>query len=409
MSRRLLKIAVASAALMLGAAAAMYFRRDTVIVTPLIAMPATPYDESSVRDRDIEFYSRRLVEDPASAADRVTLAKLFFTRSRISGSETDLTRAEELARESIAERTQRNSQAFELLASILMARHEFREARMIAARVDSLNPGNHSHLALLGEIELELGDYEAAAKHFGAIQYDGRNFTTGARLARWYELTGRLGKARTFLKQSILKVDRRDDLPREQVAWFHYRLGDLELRAGNTAAADSSFIRSLQRNPEDPRALGGLARSAFARGDWKRAVEFGERATAAQLDPGTLGIVSAAYNRLGNTEQAASYAKAMSASALEQPGPIHRAWGLFLLDYGTASDRARVLELARLELKDRQDIYGYDLLAWALYRNGHVAQARKEMKLALAHGTEDVMLAEHAKAIGVSLKLRTTY
>ncbi|HEY0242411.1 MAG TPA: tetratricopeptide repeat protein [Gemmatimonadaceae bacterium] len=402
MSRRLLKFALASAALMLGAAAAKHFRRDTVIATPLIAMPATPYDESTVRDRDIEFYSRRLAEDPASAADRVTLAKLFFTRSRITGSEADLTRAEELARESIAERAQRNYQAFELLASILMARHEFREARKIAAQVDSIDPGSHSHLALLGEIELELGDYDAAARHFGAIQYDGRNFTTGARLARWYELTGRLGKARTFLKQSILKVDHRDDLPREQVAWFHYRLGDLELRAGNTGAADSAFNRGLTRNPGDPRALGGLARSAFARGDWQRAIEFGERATAAQLDPGTLGIVSASYYRIGNSEQAASYAKAMSASALEQPGPIHRAWGLFLLDHGSATDRARVLELARRELEDRKDVYGHDLLAWALYRNGQLAEARAEMKIALSQRTEDVMLAGHARAIGVN-------
>ena len=401
MTRRLLKIAMASAALMAGAAAAIHFRRDIVVATPLIAMPATPYDESTVRDRDIEFYSRRLAEDPASAADRVTLARLFFTRSRITGSTTDLTRAEELARESIAERTQRNYQAFELLASILMARHKFRDARRIASRVDSLNPGNHSHLALLGEIELELGDYEAAARHFSAIQYDGRNFTTGARLARWYELTGRLGKARTFLKQSILKVDRRDDLPREQVAWFHYRLGDLELKAGHTAAADSAFDRSLERNPEDSRALGGLARSAFARGDWQRAIEFGERATAAQLDPGTLGVVSAAYNRLGKAGQAASYAKAMSASALEQPGPIHRAWGLFLLDHGTPGDRARVLRLARKELADRRDVYGHDLLAWALYRNGQLAEARKEMALALAQRTEDVMLVEHARAIGL--------
>jgi tetratricopeptide (TPR) repeat protein len=401
MSRRALKVVVAVIVLTLGVTA-VHFRRDTVIATPLIAMPAIPYDESSVRDRDIEFYARRLSEDPESATDRVTLAKLLFTRSRITGSVSDLTRAEELARESIAGRAQRNYGAFELLASILMARHEFGEARAVARQLDSLNPGTPSHLALLGEIELELGDYDSAAKHFGAIQYDGRNFTTGARLARWYELTGRLGKARTFLKHSIAKVDRRDDLPREQVAWFHYRLGDLELRAGNTAAADSAFLRSLDRNPEDSRALGGLARSAFARGEWQRAIEFGERATAAQLDPETLGVVSAAYRKLGNKEQASSYAKAMSASALEQPGPIHRAWGLFLLDHGTANDRARVLKLARQELEDRRDIYGHDLLAWALYRNGQIVEARVEMQLALAQGTEDVMLADHARAMGIA-------
>ena len=207
--------------------------------------------------------------------------------------------------------------------------------------------------------------------------------------------------ARHYLKQAIVDVDRRDDLPRDQVAWFHYRLGDLELRAGNVAAADSEFLAGLARHPDDVRVLGGLSRAALAHGDWQKAVDFGERATSVQLDPATLGTVSRAYAELGDTAQAASYARAMSVSALKQPGVIHRAWGLFILDHGTARDRADVLRRARLELRDRKDVYGHDLVAWALYRNGQGGEARKEMKLALAQHTEDVMLAEHARAIGV--------
>src|SRR6185295_13714076 len=107
-----------------------------------------------------------------------------------------------------------------------------REARAVALRADSLDADSPSHLALLGEIELELGNYDAAAAHFDSVHYDGRNFTTGARLARWYEVTGHIEKARQLLERAIVFVDRRDDLPREQVAWFHYRLGELELRAG---------------------------------------------------------------------------------------------------------------------------------------------------------------------------------
>jgi tetratricopeptide (TPR) repeat protein len=368
---------------------------------PLTALSTVPYDESEVRDRDIEFYTRRTLEDPSGATDRFTLAGLFFTRSRNTGSTADLDRAERLVRESIAERTQRNYQAFELLASLLMARHEFREARAVALRADSLDPGTPSHLALLGEIELELGNYDAAAADFEAVHYDGRNFTTGARLARWYEVTGHLDMARGFLRQAIVAVDRRDDLPREQVAWFHYRLGELELRAGNVGAADSAFLGGLARHPDDVRLLGGLARVALARGAWQQAIDFGERATVIQLDPATLGTVSRAYAELGDTAQAASYARAMSVSALKQPGVIHRAWGLFLLDHGTARDRADVLRRARRELRDRKDVYGHDLMAWALHRNGQVVGARKEMRLALAQHTEDVMLAEHARAIGV--------
>jgi tetratricopeptide (TPR) repeat protein len=376
-------------------------RADAYNAQPLIALSTAPYDETNVRDRDIEFYSKRILEDPASATDRFTLAGMLFTRARNSGSTADLDSAEGLVRESIAKRTQRNYQAFELLASLLMARHEFRSAHNVALRADSLDPGTPSHLALLGEIELELGDYDAAAGHFEAAHYDGRNFTAGARFARWYEVTGHIDVARQYLKRAIVNVDRRDDLPREQVAWFHYRLGDLELRAGNVAAADSAFLVGLARHPDDVRALGGLARAALIRGEWRKAVEFGERATALQLDPATLGTVSRAYAELGDTAQAASYARAMSVSALKQPGVIHRGWGLFLLDYGTTQDRADVLVRARRELRDRQDVYGHDLMAWALYRNGQIGEARKEMRLALSQHTQDIMLAEHARAIGV--------
>ena len=61
-----------------------------------------------------------------------------------------------------------------------------------------------------------------------------------------------------------------------------------------------------------------------------------------------------------------------------------------------------MLKLARQELEDRRDIYGHDLLAWALYRNGQIVEARVEMQLALAQGTEDVMLADHARAMGIA-------
>ena len=367
---------------------------------PVVELPVSLQSESEVRDRDIDFYSKRITEDPESAIDRFTLARLLFARSRVTGSTADIDHAERLVKESISERTQRNYSAFELLASLLMARHEFSAARDVAVRADSLDPGNPSHLALLGEIELELGDYESAAQHFAAIQYDGRNFTTGARLARWYELTGRIDVAREFLRRAIVKVDRRDDLPRDQVAWFHYRLGDLELRAGNVAAAESAFVSGLARNPEDVRVLGGLARAALARGAWQQAVDYGEKATAEQLDPATLGVVSLSYFHLGDSAQAKSYARAMSVSALKQPGAIHRAWGLFLLDHGTVEDRVDVLKRARKELRDRKDVYGHDLMAWAFYRNGQLEKAREEMKLALSQHTQDVMLLEHSRAIG---------
>ena len=371
----------------------------TLSRTPLVTFSATPMSESAIRDRDISFYTQRVKEDSTSAIDRLALAGLLYARSRSSGATSDLKQAESLARQSVGMREARNGQAYEVLASTLMARHAFLEAHAVAVTADSLEPNTPSHLALLGEIELELGDYDAAATHFRAVHYDGQQFTIGARVARWYEVTGHADIAREMLRRAIVAADRRDDLPREQAAWFHYRLGELELRVGHVTAAESSFVRGLAKNPDDVRILGGLARAALARGDWRRAAAFGEQAIGIQLDPATLGTISRAYAALGDTAQAARYVDAMSRSALTQPGAIHRAWGQFLLDHGTAADRADVLRRATRELRDRHDVYGHDLLAWALFRNRQLSEAHSEMQLAMSQHTEDTMLADHARTV----------
>jgi len=90
----------------------------------------------------------------------------------------------------------------------------------------------------------------------------------------------------------------------------------------------------------------------------------------------------------------------MSVSALKQPGAIHRAWGLFLLDHDR--DVARVLRDARTDIATRRDVYGYDLLAWASYKSGRINDARTAATAALSQGTEDATLFYHAGMIAAA-------
>jgi tetratricopeptide (TPR) repeat protein len=355
--------------------------------------------EGEIRDRDIAFFERRVNEDTIGASDRSQLAALYMDRARATGGFNDYARAERLARRSLALRTAHNSQTFGLLASALLARHDFAQALVVAKTVDSLDPDVASHIALLGEIELEIGDYAAANGHFASIHFGADEFTIAARVARWRELTGHADAARRLLRGAVAKVAHRDDLPREQVAWFNYRLGELELRTGHLDSAAAAYRRGLAIFPEDYRILGGLARLAAARGEWQQAIEYGNEAIAIQLDPATLGTISEAYAALGDRAQASQYARAMATSALKQPGPIHRAWGLFLLDHGRKSDVDRVLAKTRIEMRTRHDVYGYDLLAWALHKQGRDAAARAAMLHALAQHTEDAQLFYHAGMI----------
>jgi tetratricopeptide (TPR) repeat protein len=193
-------------------------------------------------------------------------------------------------------------------------------------------------------------------------------------------------------------------LPSEQRAWFHLRVGDLALRYGRLAEARRELEAGLAAAPNDHRVLGALARLEAVRHRWRRAVEYGERAIAIALDPATLGLVGDGYAALGDTVKAEEYYRALEVSIAGQPGPYHRAWSLFLLDHGRRIPE--VLGRVTAELGTRRDIYGYDLLAWALHRSGRDAEAEGPMRRALALGTRDPMLWYHAGAITRALGRR---
>jgi tetratricopeptide (TPR) repeat protein len=60
---------------------------------------------------------------------------------------------------------------------------------------------------------------------------------------------------------------------------------------------------------------------------------------------------------------------------------------------------AQALAYAQAELAQRQDIYTWDVLAWAYYKHGDAAQAAHAAAQALAQGTQDPMLFFHAGMI----------
>jgi tetratricopeptide (TPR) repeat protein len=161
--------------------------------------------------------------------------------------------------------------------------------------------------------------------------------------------------------------------------------------------AETELEAGLAVAPDDYRLLGTAARLAMANGDPTGARILGERVIGRTLDPETLGLLHDAAAMLGDTAAAAQYVRAMEAAALSQPGPLHRAWSMFLLDHGR--EIAPVLERARTEMETRQDVYGWDLLAWALYRAGRTAEAARAMPHALALGTRDAGMEFHAGMI----------
>jgi tetratricopeptide (TPR) repeat protein len=360
---------------------------------PMVAAPSA----SHIRDLDIEFYQARVKRDARSARDFTQLAGLYLQRARETADNEDLVRAERNARHSLELRRGRNGEAFGVLASSLMAQHRFAEALTVGRELLAMDSTSVAARGMVAETELELGRYDEAGRLFGQLASYQGDVSVTPRLARWDELHGQPDEARRLLRLARDEAGRRHAMPKEQIAWFHLRLGDLALRTGHLTEAERELESGLRILPDDYRLLGTLARLYAVRHEWRRAAEAGERSVAQALDPATLGLLHDAYIALGDSTKAEEYYHAMALAVLGQPGPYHRAWSLFLLDHDR--EVPRVLAKVKEELATRRDIYGYDLLAWALHKSGRDCDARFPMRRALALGTRDAMLHYHAGMI----------
>jgi tetratricopeptide (TPR) repeat protein len=229
------------------------------------------------------------------------------------------------------------------------------------------------------------------------------------RLARWAEINGNTAYARKLLSDALANSKTRRELPREQVAWFHLRLGDIDMRSGRVRSARSLFGAGLKIDPNDYRLLDAMSHLEAVEGNPGRAIEYGERGIAVKLDPATLGTIGDAYAALGDRGRAEEYYKTMEVAVAGQPGAYHRAWSLFLLDHDLRVPE--VLANVQKEIETRTDIYGYDLLAWALHKEHRDAEARVAMTEARRLGTQDAMLFYHEGMIDRALgeKARARY
>ena len=358
------------------------------------------FSERKDRDVQIRVWHQALDADSTSAIALGQLAALHLQRAREGGSWDDNIKAEAYARRSIAKRTNRNAGTSATLISILLAQHRFTEARDVAKSLVDREPDIPEYRAALGEVAMELGDDATADQMFRSVWSSRSTLTIGARLARWLEINNHVPEARRLLTSARADAMSRRDVASETKAWFALRIGDLELRAGRLNAAQEAFESGLAIEHDDPRLFSAMARLASARGDYDDVVEWGERAIGLQLDPATLGLVGDAYAALGNRAKADEYFKTLEVAVSMQPGAYHRAWSLYLLDHGmTVGD---VLQKAQDELRDRKDVYGYDIVAWALELSGRHAEAQRAMAQALRLNTPDPLLERHARIIGVA-------
>jgi tetratricopeptide (TPR) repeat protein len=352
------------------------------------------------RDDQLRVWSTALASDSQSSMAMAQLAALNVQKARETGQESYYPVAEDFARRSLGLRTQRNAKTLVVLASALLAQHRFSEAREAARAAVALEPETPQYRALLAELDMELGDYEAAGAAFGQLRAYRAHLSIGPRLARWLEVSGDHESARRVLNELVIQAGRRPDLPREQLAWFHFRSGDHSRRYGRPRAARRSFEQALRINPGDYRALKGLAELDLARGRSGPALDRARVAVRASRTPETLLTLAYALRATGGMTEARAIEAEVRGEIGADGGSFERAWHRYRLDFAMEiDDVALILER---EVSQRRDVQGYDLLARAHLGAGRPAAAGAAMRQALRTGTNDPETRFHAGMIALA-------
>lgn len=276
--------------------------------------------------------------------------------------------------------------------------HRFKEAEPIARELVTTR-GLSFDYGLLGDSLMEQGRLDEAVdayQHMVDLRPDLQSYARVAHI-RW--LKGETEGAIQMMQAAVSASSPRDP---DSAAWVTARLAGLQFQAGKIGEAKVSDAAALEVRPDYPPALLLRGKMLLAEDKADEAVENLEVAAKANPLPEYQWALSEALRAADRAPEAVELESKLQASGtVNDP----RTFSLYLATRG--EDTVTSLRLAEAELRQRQDVFTQDALAWALVVNGQIAEAQKHMALAVAEGTEDARLFFHAAVIAQKAGLNT--
>ena len=374
-----------------------------MVVSAFGARPVAAQDPST--DHAILLNQRLIQRSPQNAAAFLRLGDAYVQKARQTGDMSYGMLAEQALRRSL-ELAPQNAGAGRHLAYVFSSRHEFREAAAQAQKAIALDPTDSHAYGVLGDALLELGEYDEAGQAFRQMMALDQSLYSFARLSGLKALQGDPDGAIAMLRRAI-EAGQTTRAPHESLAWAQWQLGAEHFAIGDLQAAEAQYVEALKTYPKYYRAIAGLAQVRGAQQRYEEAVDLYRQALGIIPLPEYAAGLGDLYTQLGRTEEARKqYALVEYIGRLNAVNRVmyNRELASFYADHDVNLDQAE--RLARSELEIRRDIYGYDILAWALFKAGKPEDALAPMSEALRLGTQDAKLFFHAGMIHSALGQR---
>jgi tetratricopeptide (TPR) repeat protein len=383
----------ALAVAVLGAALFGGVIRETYSAPAPAATPVTPAQQAALRDGraagdTAELVRRLTAAARAPGADARVYALLglaYAQRARETGDAAFLSRADGALRNATA-RDPRNVEALLGQGTLALTRHRFAEALEIGRRLQQIAPESASSLGIVGDALLELGRYPQAFATFDRMVTLKPSVSSYARVGYARELIGDVAGAVAAME---LAVDAAGSGPTESAAFARTQLANLLAQKQPTRAA-AIYREALLLRPAYTPALIGLGGTEETFGRLESARALYRRALALAPSPDAAVALGDVLKRLGRSHAAAAAYEL--AHALEEEFARHGGSNELesaMLDLNRDVNLREALRRARKGYALRPSIEGEHVLAWALYKNGRCAEARRHSIRHLRLGTPD--------------------
>jgi tetratricopeptide (TPR) repeat protein len=384
-------------ALATGALALYIVRHDSA--GSAVAQPAAAArDPHEVTNQVIAFFQARVESDPVDFISYSKLGDAYIRQARETGDISAYQRAQ-TAFDRALELLPDDPAAQAGLASVHFSLHDFAGALAIARDVYAADASATSALATIGDANIALGNYDEGRTAYGKLSDSAYGASVLSRQAHLDELDGNLDRAIELMKQAEALSAARP-ISTEALAFYRLQLGNLYFNTGHYNDAEHWLGKALDGFPNYYPALAGLGNVSAARGDYQQAIDYYERSVAIVPLPVVLAALGDTYARIGDDKAAQKqYDTVEFIGKLAEINKVvyNRELALFYADHKMKTSTA--VEFATAELDRRKDVYGYDTLAWALYRDGRAAEAAPYVLQALALGTRDAKMLFHAGLI----------
>lgn len=370
-------------------------RRACLVAVSLTALLAQRTRSLPSTDERIAAAEARLRIDPKAPAVRNEIVAAYLQKLRESGEATYLDRASRILDELLRSEPS-NYDARRHRLQIEMQRHHFRQAVTLAKELGRERPDDPLVWGLLGDAVMEIGDYDAAERAYQKMADLRPSMSSYSRAAFFRFVTGDAAGAIALMRQAI----RLGAPAAENIAWCLADLGNMLFKTGALDEAEQAYRESLAAYPGYHPAWAGMGRVLAARERYRQAVEALSNAQNRVPLPEYTASLAKLYRRLGDEKLAKEQIAILDlADTLGKASGETANRGLALAFADLGHNPAGALALAKAELEVRGDVYTYDALAWALFRNGRYEEAASAIRKALSQNTPEPSFHEHTARI----------